>query len=241
MFNTANMSPAVFYKQLFVSVGIGFWLSWLATILALISTAGIFPDLIGSGAIDLLVSKPIGRLRLFATEYLAGLLFVTLQVTLFGAASFLVIGLRGGAWEPGLLVAVPVVVCFFSYLFAVCVLLGVLTRSTVAALLLTFLFWFFVYGIGNAERSIAMIQVMQKHPAASGAFVTYEVKTDQPGHGPGRPVAGRTRADNHAAAKPRPRNTISAPAGWKPRDRCSTASTRCSPRPRRQSSCSSGG
>ena len=31
---------------------------------------------------------------------MAGLLFVTLQVTIFCHASFLVIGLRGGAWEP---------------------------------------------------------------------------------------------------------------------------------------------
>ena len=116
-FNSTTTPPALFYKQIFVSVGIGIWLSWLAAILALVSTAGIFPRLIESGTIDLFVSKPIGRLRLFVTEYLAGLLFVTLQVTIFSVASLLVIGLRGGVWEPGLLVAVPLVVCFFSYLF----------------------------------------------------------------------------------------------------------------------------
>ena len=65
--------PAVFYKQMFVSAGIGFWLSWLATNLALISTAGVFPRLSESGMIDMFVSKPISRLRLFVTEYLAGL------------------------------------------------------------------------------------------------------------------------------------------------------------------------
>jgi ABC-type transport system involved in multi-copper enzyme maturation permease subunit len=167
-FNAKIIPPAEFYKQLFVYGGIGFWLSWLATILALISTAGIFPDLISDGAIDLFVSRPISRLRLFATEYAAGLLFVTLQVTVFSLASFLVIGLRGGAWEPGLLVAVPVVVCFFSYLFAVCALLGVLTRSTVAALLLTLLFWFVVYSIGSAEQSILLFETMEKHHAGMG-------------------------------------------------------------------------
>ena len=151
---------------MFVGLGVGFWLSWLATILALVSTAGIFPRLIGSGVIDLFVSKPIGRLRLFMTEYLAGLLFVTLQVTVFSVASLLVIGLRGGVWEPGLLVAVPLVVCFFSYLFAVCVLLGLLTRSTVAALLLTLLFWFIVSMVGQAEESVLMFQSMQRHDVA---------------------------------------------------------------------------
>jgi hypothetical protein len=162
-FNSRLMPADVFYKWIFMQIGIGLWLSWLATILALISTAGIFPDLITSGSIDLFISKPISRLRLFLTEYLAGLLFVTLQVAVFSLASFLVIGIRGGAWEPGLLVTIPLMVCFFSYLFAVCVLLGVLTRSTVAALLLTLLFWFFVFAVGTAENGLLMFKTVRKH------------------------------------------------------------------------------
>lgn len=149
--NSDVVPPALLYKVLFVQFGVYLWLSWVATILALVSTAGIFPDLISSGSIDLVLCKPISRLRLFVTQYLAGLLFVTLQVIIFCVASFLVIGIRGGAWEPSLFVAVPLVVCFFSYLFSVCVFLGIATRSTLAALLLTLLFWFFVYAIGAAE------------------------------------------------------------------------------------------
>ena len=163
VFNAKTTPPPVFYKMIFAALGIGVWFSWIATILALISTAGIFPDLITSGSVDLFVSKPISRLRLFVTEYAAGLLFVTLQVTLFSLMSFLVIGFRGGVWEPGVFVAVPLVICFFSYLFSVCVFLGVLTRSTVAALLLTLLFWFFVYAIGAGEQTLLVFKTMQKH------------------------------------------------------------------------------
>lgn len=143
--NTLNFTQAQFYKYLFLVLGINIWLSFGATILALISTAGLFPNFISSGSIDLVLSKPIGRLRLFFTKYATGLLFVTLQVALFTLASFLVIGVRGGVWEPGLFLAIPLVVIFFSYLFSVCVLLGVLTRSTITALLLTLLFWFFLF------------------------------------------------------------------------------------------------
>ena len=107
-----------------------------------------------------MVSRPIGRLRLFATQYAAGLLFVTLQVTVFSLASFLVIGLRGGVWEPGLFIAVPLVVCFFSYLFSVCVLFGLLTRSTLASLLLTLLFWFMVWGLGVTENTLLLFRTM---------------------------------------------------------------------------------
>jgi len=160
--NSNVISPAELYKALFVHFGIGFWLSWIATILALVSTAGIFVDLMTGGSIDLVVSKPIGRLRLFVTQYAAALLFVTLQVTVFTAASFLVLGIRGGAWEPGLFLAIPVMVCFFSYLYSVCVLLGVLTRSTVAALLLTILFWLGVYMFSTAEQTLLMFDTMDK-------------------------------------------------------------------------------
>ena len=162
VFNTKQMPPDHFYKAIFVQIGIGIWLSWLATILAIISTAGIFPDILTSGSIDMFVSKPISRLRLFITEYAAGLLFVALQVTIFSMACFLVIGLRGGVWEPALFLAVPIMVCFFSYLFSVSTLLGVVTRSTVAALLLTFLFWFFVWGIGTAENTLLVFKTMQQ-------------------------------------------------------------------------------
>lgn len=140
-FNTNFVSPDYFYKTMFSNVGVNMWLSWIGVIMALVSTAGIFPDLMAEGAIDLAVSKPISRKRLFLTQYAAGLLFVGMQVTIFTVASFLIIGLRGGVWEPGLFIAIPLVLCLFSYLFSVCVLVGVKTRSAIAGIFLTLIFW----------------------------------------------------------------------------------------------------
>lgn len=150
--NAKVFPPDTFYKLMYVNLGIGFWLGWLASILALVSTAGIMPDFISAGAIDLMLSKPIGRLRLFLTKYATGLLFVALQVSVFSVASFLVLGLKGGTWEPRVLLAIPIVTIFFSYLYCICALLGMITRSTIAALLLTLLAWFFMFGIGLTEN-----------------------------------------------------------------------------------------
>jgi ABC-type transport system involved in multi-copper enzyme maturation permease subunit len=152
--NTLILDRGTVYKTLFAQLGIDYWLSWLATILALVSTAGIFPDFISGGSIDLYLSKPIGRLRLFFTKYFAGLLFVALQVLAFCVGGFFVIGIRGGVWEPAIFVAVPLVLLFFSYLFSVMVLLGVLTRSTVASLLLTLLFWIGTFAIYQTESAL---------------------------------------------------------------------------------------
>jgi len=150
-FNTTTLDRAEIYKWMFSQLGIDWWLTFIATILALVSTAGIFPEFLSGGAVDLYLSKPIGRPRLFLTKYITGLIFVALQVLVFCIGSFFVIGLRGGVWEPAIFVAVPFVLLFFSYLFAIMVLIGVLTRSTIAALLLTILCWVGTFAFHQTE------------------------------------------------------------------------------------------
>lgn len=162
-FNSRVMSAATFYKLLFANLGIKFWLSWIGMILAVISTSGMFPDFVANGSIDLMLSKPISRWRLFLTKYAVGLLFVTLQVTVFSVASMLVIGIRGGAWEPRLLLAVPLVSAMFSFLFCVCALFGVVTRSTLWSLLFTLLFWLGLFGLHATDQ--VFIQ-LREHSAA---------------------------------------------------------------------------
>jgi hypothetical protein len=154
--NTTLVPREMFYKLVFSNYAVGWWLNWLAIVLALISTAGIIPDFIAGGSVDLYLSKPVSRVRLFLTKYATGLLFVTLQVLIFSAACFVLIRIRAGTWDPRLFWAVPVVVLVFSYLFAFAVLLGLLTRSTVAALLLTILFWLGLFGVATAERLLFM-------------------------------------------------------------------------------------
>lgn len=151
IWNTRYISKEAFYKMIFSSVAVRYYFGIAAAALAIISTAGVFPDMLKDGSIDLMLSKPIGRLRLFMTRYATGLLFAFLQVLVFTTICFFVIGIRGGVWEPGLFLAVPFFVLFFSYLFAVSVLIGVLTRSTIAALLITLLFFSVLIGINATD------------------------------------------------------------------------------------------
>ncbi|MEM8872986.1 MAG: hypothetical protein AAGD32_01895 [Planctomycetota bacterium] len=155
----AYIDKATFYKLMFLTFGVGIWLTWAQIILALVSTANIFPDLISGGSVDLYLSKPIGRLRLFVTKYIFGLMFVALQATAFTLASFLVLGLRGGVWSPGIFLAVPVVTIYFSFLFCVLVLIGVVTRSALASILLTILLWFVLFLVNATEAGLLAFRV----------------------------------------------------------------------------------
>ncbi len=188
MLNTNVIQPSVFYKFVFVQLGVPIWLTWIASALALISTAGMIPDFIAGGAVEMTLSKPIGRLRLFLTKYCCGLLFVALQVAVFAGACFLVIGFRGHTWEWRLWLAVPIVLLCFSYLYCVCALVGLLTRSTIAALLLTILFWFLLFilntvdavMVAQRESSIVRLESSEKMLATREANVRKLLPADLP-------------------------------------------------------------
>lgn len=192
--NTKVIAEEKFYKFMFASIGIPIWLTWAATILALISTASIIPDFIAGGAVELTLSKPIGRARLYLTKFATGLLFVGLQVLAFTTACFLVIGIRGGSWEPQLFLAVPIVLVFFSYLYSVCALLGLLTRSTIASLLLTILVWLVFWGV-NTTDGVFLVQRERTRINAERATRTVER---------GEAIARREIEEARAAGSPVP-------------------------------------
>jgi len=90
------------YLLVFTEVIVRFWLAWFAVLLALISCASIFPEFLKGGSVDLFLSKPIGRVRLFLWKYLGGLLFVAVQVLLAAGDLCLQPGLlRGGVDRDG--------------------------------------------------------------------------------------------------------------------------------------------
>jgi hypothetical protein len=151
----------ILYRSIFSSFMVGLWLAWIATILALISTTSVFPDFVAGGSIDLVLSKPLGRVRLFLMKYLASLLFVLLQVSVFCIGTFLCMGARLGDWEWKIFAAIPVVTVFFSYLFSVNVLIGVWTRSALTALLFTMLLWFSLFSVNMAEGILNQVKTGQ--------------------------------------------------------------------------------
>lgn len=160
--STSFIPSADFYKFIFAQLGVGLWLGWIASIIALVSTASIFPDFVDRGSIDLMLSKPIGRARLFIIKFATGLLFAGLQVMVFTAASFLVIGFRGGDWEPWLFVAIPIVLVFYSYLFAVQAVIGLLTRSVIASIIGVLLFWLLLFLIQTGDGATLAWRVTQE-------------------------------------------------------------------------------
>jgi ABC-type transport system involved in multi-copper enzyme maturation permease subunit len=134
-----------FVAGVFNAIFVKLWLGWGAIILALISTASVLPDFLQSGAIDVVVSKPISRLRLLLLKFLGSLAFVVIQVGVGVGLAHLIIGFKFDLWLHTAFWAVPLITLQFVYLYAFSAFLAVATRSTMASLLGTLLFWFVIF------------------------------------------------------------------------------------------------
>ena len=55
--NSTVLQKSEFYKLAFYALGVRFWLAWLACLLALVSSAGLFPELVSSGTVETLLSR----------------------------------------------------------------------------------------------------------------------------------------------------------------------------------------
>ena len=162
LYSGGLLDESTFYKFLFFSIGINIWLAWGSLILAIISTASLMPDFVTSGAIELTLSKPIGRLRLFLTKYGTALLFVGLQALIFSVAAILVIGLRGGEWVFTLLLTAPLLMLVFSFLYCISAIVGMLTRSAIAAILTVLVVWACIWAVNTTERVVLFARVRQE-------------------------------------------------------------------------------
>lgn len=120
-----------------------------ALLIGVVITAFFIPNMLRKGALDLLISKPISRTRLLVFKYVGGLTFVFLLSVAAVGGAWAVIGLRSGHWDPRFLMAVPVLTFTFAVLYAVSTLMAVLTRSAVAAILVTLGFAFCLYLTGQ--------------------------------------------------------------------------------------------
>ena len=120
---------------------VDYYIGWVACILGLVSTAGVFPSLMEKGSIDAIVARPMSRWTIFFAKYAGSLFYMLVQATFFIVLLFLVVGWRWHAWFPGLLWSIPLVVLSFSYLYCICVAYGLSTRSSTASLLLTLAMW----------------------------------------------------------------------------------------------------
>jgi hypothetical protein len=144
-------------------------------LLALLWTAGFLPAFLEPSAAAVLLAKPVPRWWLLTGKYLGVLVFLALQATIFVAGTWFGLGLATGVWIPEYWLCIPLLLLHFAVMYSISVLLAVCTRSTVACVFGSILFWLLCWGVNYGRHSLAALPYLDAEaaafPSAVGGFV----------------------------------------------------------------------
>ena len=159
--------PGALIIESILEITFSFLAGSVGVLFCISATAFFVPRMIEKGAADVLFHKPVSRLGFFLSRYFAGLVFVALLSCVLVVGMYLGLLLVSGHNDIGILFAALTLTYLFGLIHAVSMLIGVVTRSTVAAILLTILFFFgngCVQGIWAITQQTLAKQASQEEP-----------------------------------------------------------------------------
>ena len=131
----------------------GFLSGSLGMAVMIAATAFFVPRMLEKGAVETLFHKPVPRLWFFLSRYVAGLVFVALLCTALVSGVYAGFLVSSGYSYGGVFWELPGAVYAFGIVHAVSMAIGVWTRSTPAAILLSI---FFFVGNGCVHTAWSM-------------------------------------------------------------------------------------
>jgi ABC-type transport system involved in multi-copper enzyme maturation permease subunit len=186
--------------------------SWVTVLVGIIITSFFFPNMLRKGTVDLLLVKPVHRWALLLYKYIGGLTFIFVCTAYTIVGMWLVLGLRSGLWPNGSLLLIFTITFFFSILYAISTFVGVVTRSTVTAIMLTLMAYALLGGSGiahailesNVKKEEAR-EAMQKDKGRLKVLMPQE----QPGPEEANAAEGSRWADSYLVAGSRAVQAVS--------------------------------
>ena len=134
--------------------GFSGFLFLIGTFLALFATAHLVPRLQEKGTIDLYLSRPVGRVPLLLSRYVAGLLLASANILYLIGSLWLIIVWKTHVAHGRFFLAGVSILFTFAILLAFAFLVGVVTSSTGVSLMATYAI-FFLSAILAAHEKIS--------------------------------------------------------------------------------------
>ncbi|MBK7643137.1 MAG: ABC transporter permease [Planctomycetes bacterium] len=135
-----NSNPDLIVEK-FQELVVGGLAGTIGILFSIAATAFFVPRMLEKGAADVVFSRPVGRVALLFARYCAGVLFVAILAATLVVGMHVGLLLVSGRSDPAFLWTILTIVYIFALVHAVSVLVGVITRNSVAALLVTMLFF----------------------------------------------------------------------------------------------------
>jgi ABC-2 type transport system permease protein len=150
---------SVSIEQLVLGFESGFsgFLYFLCTFLAIFATAHLVPRMQEKGTIDLYLSRPVGRVRLLLSRYIAGLILAGANILYLIGSMWLIVIWKTHVVHPRFLLAGVIIFFVVATLLAFAFLVGVVTSSTAVSIMTTYALFFFGFMLVGHNRFAAVV------------------------------------------------------------------------------------
>ena len=100
--------------------------------------------MLGEGAVDVILSKPVSRFRIFLGKLGGGVALFAGVLLAFYAILYIGLGLRLGIWHARAFMVVPLQVFSALTLYSLVALIGIVSRSSTLSMVLGYFFYFVI-------------------------------------------------------------------------------------------------
>ncbi len=128
-----------------------------ALFISIFSASSFIPNMLEKGNVDLVLSKPISRNEILLGKFLGGILVVLVNIAYLVAGLWVLIGFKFGIWDPGILLTILTITYAFAVLYSLIILIGVVSQSSVLAMIISYLIFFVFSPILAARDKITFL------------------------------------------------------------------------------------
>jgi ABC-type transport system involved in multi-copper enzyme maturation permease subunit len=140
----------------FIKMGLVIPLYGGGLFLAIFSASGLIPSMLEKGTAELIISKPISRPELILGRFFGGILMVLLNIAYLIFFLWILFGIKFGLWEPDFLLTIFTITYAFATLYSLIILIGILTRSSIFAMMISYLIFFVLSPLLAARDTITL-------------------------------------------------------------------------------------
>lgn len=137
--------------------GFSVFLYFICTFLAIFATAHLVPRMQEKGTIDLYLSRPVSRVKLLLSRYVAGLILAGSNVVYLMGSVWLIVAWKTHVFNPRFLLAASIIFLVIAVLLAFAFLIGVFTSSTAVSIMTTYGIFFFGLMLAAHDKIAAAV------------------------------------------------------------------------------------
>jgi ABC-2 type transport system permease protein len=154
-----DMNDSISIEKLVLGFESGFsvFLYIICTFMAIFATAHLVPRMQDKGTVDLYLSRPVSRVKLLMSRYVAGLILSASNVIYLIGTVWLIVVWKTGVANTRFLMGGLIIFLVIAVLLAFAFLVGVITSSTAVSIMTTFGIFFFGLAMAGHEKYAAAV------------------------------------------------------------------------------------